>query len=197
MLDTFCQLLSTVIHCAGRCINLKEEFKLSSQSRGVSSARYSLDSAGRGMAKDWRISTFNGVLLASYFIPSWTMSAMKIWVSPIRGLYDRSNIGPAMYVSDFMTLSALGTTRFAWILALGKVMVAAFFMVFFAVDHSRSHPQEGQQRRGARLRAGLGCIHQYGEPDRGIKSWRAGRASSARQRGVVVARRHSFVGHRQ
>ena len=82
------------------------------------------------MARDWRISTFNGVLLASYFIPSWTISAMKIWVSPIRGLYDRSNVGPAMYVSDFMSLSALGTTRFAWMLALGKVMVAAFFMVF-------------------------------------------------------------------
>lgn len=82
------------------------------------------------MSRDWRISTFNGVLLASYFIPSWTISAMKIWISPIRGLYDRSNIGPAMYVSDFVNLSALGTIRFAWMLALGKVMVAAFFLVF-------------------------------------------------------------------
>lgn len=82
------------------------------------------------MPKDWRISTFNGVLLACYFIPSWVISAMKIWVSPIRGFYDRTNIAAAMYVSDFVTLSAMGTIRVAWLLALSKVIVAAFFFVF-------------------------------------------------------------------
>ena len=42
---------------------------------------------------------------------------MKIWISPIRGLYDRANIAPAMYVSDNLALSAITTIRLAWLLA--------------------------------------------------------------------------------
>lgn len=110
------------------------------------------------MARDWRISTFNGVLLASYFIPSWTISAMKIWVSPIRGLYDRSNIGPAMYVSDFMSLSALGTTRFAWMLALGKVMVAAFFMIFLLLIIREAIRKKGGSEEALSFALGLGAF---------------------------------------
>lgn len=82
------------------------------------------------MPRDWRISTVNGTLLACYFIPSWTISALKIWISPIRGFYDRTNIAAAFYVSDFLSLSAMDTIRVAWLLALGKVIVAAFFLVF-------------------------------------------------------------------
>jgi xanthine/uracil/vitamin C permease (AzgA family) len=110
------------------------------------------------MSKDWRISTFNGVLLASYFIPSWTISAMKIWVSPIRGLYDRSNIGPAMYVSDFVSLSALGTTRFAWMLALGKIMVAAFFMVFLLLIIREAIRKKGSVDEALGFALGLGAF---------------------------------------
>lgn len=110
------------------------------------------------MFKDWRISTFNGVLLASYFIPSWTISAMKIWVSPIRGLYDRSSIGPAMYVSDFVNLSALGTTRFAWMLALGKVMVAAFFMVFLLLIIREAVRKKGNSDEALGFALGLGAF---------------------------------------
>ena len=82
------------------------------------------------MSRAWRISTVNGTLLACYFIPSWTISALKIWISPIRGFYDRTNIAAAFYVSDFLSLSAMDTIRVAWLLALGKVIVAAFFLVF-------------------------------------------------------------------
>lgn len=110
------------------------------------------------MSRDWRISTFNGVLLASYFIPSWTISAMKIWVSPIRGLYDRSNIGPAMYVSDFVNLSALGTIRFAWMLALGKVMVAAFFLVFLLLIIREAIRKKGSSNEALGFALGLGAF---------------------------------------
>ncbi|MBB5054876.1 hypothetical protein HNQ36_004887 [Afipia massiliensis] len=95
----------------------------------VSDAMFLKSGAG-GMSKDWRISTINGVLLACYFIPSWTISAMKIWISPIRGFYDRTNIAAAMYVSDYLSLSAMGTIRLAWMIALCKITVAAFFLVF-------------------------------------------------------------------
>jgi xanthine/uracil/vitamin C permease (AzgA family) len=82
---------------------------------------------------DWRLSTFNGALLASYFIPAWTIAAMKIWISPVHGLYDRANIAPGMFISDHLSFSVLQTVRFAWLLALGKVIVAAFFLLFLVL----------------------------------------------------------------
>ncbi|MEA2916432.1 MAG: hypothetical protein QOJ15_8513, partial [Bradyrhizobium sp.] len=41
------------------------------------------------MSTNWRISSFNGALLAAYFIPAWTIVAFKIMVSPIHGLYEQ------------------------------------------------------------------------------------------------------------
>jgi hypothetical protein len=82
------------------------------------------------MAKNWRISSLSGVLLAAYFIPAWTMIAFKIMVSPIHGLYDRPNISLALFVSDHLQLAGMATVRFAWLLALGRMTVVAFFAVF-------------------------------------------------------------------
>jgi len=110
------------------------------------------------MSKDWRISTFNGVLLASYFIPSWTMSAMKIWISPIRGFYDRTNIAAALYVSDFMTLSSMGTIRVAWFLALSKVIVAAFFLVFLVLVVRAAIRNKGSADEALAFALGVGAF---------------------------------------
>jgi len=82
------------------------------------------------MAKNWRISSLSGALLAAYFIPAWTMVAFKIIVSPIHGLYDRPNISLALFVSDHLQLAGMATVRFAWLLALGRMTVVAFFAVF-------------------------------------------------------------------
>ena len=80
----------------------------------------------------WRISSFNGALLAAYFIPTWTIAAFKIMISPIHGLYERPNIAVGLFISDQMQLAAMGTVRAAWLLALGKLTVVAFFAVFVA-----------------------------------------------------------------
>lgn len=85
------------------------------------------------MTKDWRLSTFNGALLASYFIPAWTIAALKIWISPVRGLYDPANAAAGMFFSDHFSWTGLQTIRFAWLLALGKFMVVAFFLVFLVL----------------------------------------------------------------
>src|SRR5437016_9372194 len=77
-----------------------------------------------------RISTINGFLLALYFIPVWTAAALKIVIFPIRGLYDRANIGPAIFFSDHLHLFGVGTVRLAWLLAVAKLLVVAFFIVF-------------------------------------------------------------------
>jgi hypothetical protein len=110
------------------------------------------------MSRDWRISTFNGTLLACYFIPSWTISAMKIWISPIHGFYDRSNIAAAMYVSDYLSLPAMGTIRLAWLLALGKVTVAAFFLVFLLLVIRAALRNKGGADEALAFALGLGAF---------------------------------------
>ena len=82
------------------------------------------------MANTWRISSFNGALLACYFIPTWTIVAFKIMISPIHGLYERPNIAVGLFVSDHLQLAAMSTVRVAWLLALGKLTVVAFFATF-------------------------------------------------------------------
>ena len=82
------------------------------------------------MSTNWRISSFNGALLAAYFIPTWTIIAFRIMVSPIHGLYERPNISVALFVSDHLQLGGMATVRLAWLLALGKLTVVAFFAIF-------------------------------------------------------------------
>ena len=82
------------------------------------------------MSTNWRISTFNGALLAAYFVPAWTIAAFKIVTSPIHGLYERPNISIALFISDHLQLAAVTTVRFAWLLALGRLTVVAFFAMF-------------------------------------------------------------------
>lgn len=110
------------------------------------------------MYNDWRISTYNGVLLACYFIPSWVLSAMKIWVSPIRGFYDRTNIAAAMYASDFLSLSSIDTIRLAWLLALGKVIVAAFFLVYLLLVIRAAIRNKGGADEALAFALGLGAF---------------------------------------
>jgi hypothetical protein len=82
------------------------------------------------MSTDWRISSFNGALLAAYFIPTWAIVAFKIMLSPIHGLYEQPTISVALFVSDHLQLAAMTSVRFAWLLALGRVTVVAFFAIF-------------------------------------------------------------------
>jgi hypothetical protein len=85
------------------------------------------------MSTHWRISTFNGALIAAYFIPTWTMAAFKIMVSPIHGLFEQPNVSVALFISDHLQLAAITTVRAAWLLALGKLTVVAFFVVFLGL----------------------------------------------------------------
>jgi uncharacterized membrane protein YjfL (UPF0719 family) len=89
-----------------------------------------MQDAAHPMFQTWRISSFNGALLACYFIPAWTIGALRIMVSPIQGLYERPNISIALFLSDYMHLPTMGTVRYAWLLAVAKLTVVAFFAVF-------------------------------------------------------------------
>jgi hypothetical protein len=85
------------------------------------------------MLSGWRISSFNGALLAAYFIPAWTIVAFKIMISPIQGLYERPNVSVALFISDHLQLATMTTVRLAWLLALAKLTVVGFFAVFVAL----------------------------------------------------------------
>jgi hypothetical protein len=85
------------------------------------------------MSTNWRISSFNGALLAAYFIPTWTIVAFKIMVAPIHGLYERPNIAVGLFISDHLQLTGITAIRIAWLLALGKLTVVAFFVLFLAL----------------------------------------------------------------
>jgi len=82
------------------------------------------------MSKNWRISSFNGALLAAYFIPAWTLIAFQIMISPVHGLYERPSISVALYVSDHLHLFGMATVRIAWLLALARITTVAFFVIF-------------------------------------------------------------------
>ncbi len=82
------------------------------------------------MSTNWRISSFNGALLAAYFIPTWTILSYNIMVLPIRTFFERPNVSLAFFAGDYLHLTSIGMTRVAWLLALSRLLVAAFFAVF-------------------------------------------------------------------
>ncbi|MGJ4908083.1 hypothetical protein ACQR1H_02320 [Bradyrhizobium sp. HKCCYLRH2015] len=83
--------------------------------------------------RNWRLSCVNGVLLALYFVPAWTIIAFQIMVSPIQGLFARPNIAVALFISDHLQLSGIETVRAAWLLALARLTVAGFFAMFLVL----------------------------------------------------------------
>jgi cytochrome bd-type quinol oxidase subunit 1 len=85
------------------------------------------------MSTKWRISSFSGVLLAAYFIPTWVLIAYRIMVSPVQGFFERPNVSAAFFVGDYLHLASTGTVRAAWLLALGRLTVAGFFAVFLVL----------------------------------------------------------------
>ncbi len=110
------------------------------------------------MSTNWRISSFNGALIAAYFIPTWTMVAFKIMVSPIHGLYQQPNISVALFISDHLQLAAISTVRVAWLLALGKLTVVAFFAVFLVLIARASARKAGGCYEALALALAIGSV---------------------------------------
>ena len=110
------------------------------------------------MSTNWRISSFNGALLAAYFIPTWSIVAFRIMVSPIHGLYERPNIAVALFVSDHLHLAAMNTVRVAWLLALGKLTVVAFFAIFVVLIARASIRKSGGCDEALALALSIGSV---------------------------------------
>src|ERR1700720_818596 len=110
------------------------------------------------MSTDWRISSFNGALLAAYFIPTWAIVAFKIMISPIHGLYERPNISVALFISDYLQLSAMTTIRVAWLLAFSKLTVVAFFATFVVLITRASIRKTGGCDEALALALAIGSV---------------------------------------
>jgi len=82
------------------------------------------------MFRNWRISSFNGALLAAYFIPAWTLVAFNITIAPVHGLYEKPSVAVALFMSDQLQMWGMSTVRAAWLLALSRITVVSFFVVF-------------------------------------------------------------------
>jgi hypothetical protein len=110
------------------------------------------------MFRNWRISTFSGALLAAYFIPVWSIVAFRIMVSPIHGLFEQPNVSVALFVSDYLQLAATATVRVAWLLALGRITVAAFFVIFLVLTTRGSARRNGGSDEALAIAIGLGSV---------------------------------------
>ncbi len=113
---------------------------------------------GSGMAKNWRLSSISGALLAVYFIPVWTMIAFRIMVSPVQGLFERPNISFALFASDHMHLAGMATVRFGWLLALGRITVVAFFALFLLFITRPSIRKSGGSNEALAMALEIGVV---------------------------------------
>jgi hypothetical protein len=113
------------------------------------------------MSGNWRISAFNGALLAAYFIPAWAIAAFEIVVSPIRGLYERPNISLALFVSDHLQLSGIATVRVALLLALGRMTVVAFLAVFLVFITRASTRRSGGCNEALGMALAIGSVMSF------------------------------------
>jgi hypothetical protein len=110
------------------------------------------------MFKNWRLSSFNGALLAAYFIPVWTVVSFRIMLSPVHGLFERPNVSIALFVSDTLQLSGMGTVRAAWLLALARLTVAAFFAIFLLLISFPRVRKAGGCDEALAIALGLGSL---------------------------------------
>jgi len=94
------------------------------------------------MFGDWRISTVNGVLLAAYFIPSWTISALKIYL----GAQDSSTAQRRRGCRQAIFSAAMATVRHGALRRSELFHGGRVLLVFLLLIHPR-FLAEGQLRR--------------------------------------------------
>ena len=107
---------------------------------------------------NWRISSISGVLLAGYFIPTWATVAWHIVTSPVRGLFERPSVSVALYATDHLQLPTLTAVRFAWLLALGRITVVAFFALFLVLSARSLIRKQGSGNEALAIALTIGSV---------------------------------------
>ncbi|MBI5323505.1 hypothetical protein [Bradyrhizobium sp.] len=107
---------------------------------------------------NWRIGSINGALLAAYFIPVWGIIAYNIMFAPVHALYEQPNISAALYISDHLHMAGMDLVRVAWLLALGRFAVIAFFAVFLVMLCWPSARKSGSCDEALAVALGIGSL---------------------------------------
>ena len=110
------------------------------------------------MSSNWRIPSVNGVLLAAYFIPTWAIIAWQIVTSPVRGLFERPSVAVALYATDYLQLPTMTAVRFAWLLALGRLTVVAFFALFLVLAVRAAIRKQGSSDEALAIALTIGSV---------------------------------------
>ena len=111
---------------------------------------------------NWRVSSFGGVLLAGYFIPTWATIAWHIVTSPVRGLFERPTVSVALYATDHLQLPTMAAVRFAWFLALGRLTVVAFFVLFLLLTLRGFIRKQGSGSEALAIVLTIGSVISFG-----------------------------------
>jgi len=107
---------------------------------------------------NWRIGSFNGALLAAYFVPAWGMIAYNIMFAPVHALYEQPNISAALFISDHLNMAGMDLVRVAWLLALGRFAVVAFFVIFLLLLCVPSTRKSGGSDEALGIALGIGSL---------------------------------------
>src|SRR5690349_25102263 len=86
------------------------------------------------------------------------MAAFRIMVSRIHGLYERPNISVALFMADHLQLAAIGPVRTAWLLALGRLTVVAFFALFLVLLSRAKIRKSGGCDEALAIAIGIGSV---------------------------------------
>jgi hypothetical protein len=78
--------------------------------------------------------------------------------SPVHGLFDRPSIAVALFISDHLHLTSVGAVRAAWLLALGRLVVVAFFAIFVVLAFSPRIRKFGGCNEALSIALGIGCL---------------------------------------
>ncbi len=148
------------------------------------------------MSTNWRISSFHGALLAAYFIPTWTIVAYRIMVAPIHGLYERPNIAVGLFISDHLQLTGMTAVRIAWLLALGKLTVVAFFVLFLAFIVRAAIRKTGDRDEPLAIALTIGSVISFASMIMASQVGETAGAAAACDRTAAAARRRDPVAGR-
>src|ERR1700753_1768264 len=110
------------------------------------------------MSSNWRITSFHGVLLAAYFIPTWAIIAWQIVTAPVRGLFERPSVAIALYATDHLQLPTMTAVRFAWLLALRRLTVVAFFALVLVLTIRAAIRKQGSGSEALAIALTIGSV---------------------------------------
>src|SRR5205085_901754 len=91
-------------------------------------------------------------------MPVWSMIAYNIMFAPVHALYEQPNISAALFVSDHLNVAGTNLVRVAWLLALARFAVVAFFAIFLALLCWPSARRSGSSDEALGIALGIGSL---------------------------------------